>query len=70
MFVLVDENARIGTRMEGCRDGRVLGAYERDQLKICTTVGVALIGPKVSDQLSSLSEELLVRMKILRVDSC
>ena len=31
IFVLVDKNARTG-RMEGCGDGRVLGAYGRDEL--------------------------------------
>ena len=33
------------------------------------TVGVALFGPKVSDQLGSLGEKLPVRMKVLRVCS-
>ena len=32
MFVLVDANARTGKRMDGCGDGRVLGAYGRDEL--------------------------------------
>ena len=32
LFVLVDANARTGKRMSGCGDGRVLGAYGRDDL--------------------------------------
>ena len=32
LFVLVDANARTGKRMSGCGDGRVLGAYGRDEL--------------------------------------
>ena len=32
LFVLVDANARTGKRMEGCGDGRALGAYGRDEL--------------------------------------
>ena len=32
MFVLVDANARTGKRMDECGDGRVLGAYGRDEL--------------------------------------
>ena len=32
LFVLIDANARTGKRMEGCDDGRVLGAYVRDEL--------------------------------------
>ena len=32
LFVLIDANARIEKRMEVCDDGRVLGAYERDEL--------------------------------------
>ena len=32
LFVLIDANARTGKRMEGCDDGRVLGAYGRDDL--------------------------------------
>lgn len=32
LFVLVDANARTGKRMEECGDGRVLGAYGRDEL--------------------------------------
>ena len=32
MFGLVDANARTGKRMDGCGDGRVLGAYGRDEL--------------------------------------
>ena len=32
LFVLVHANARTGKRMEGCGDGRVLGAYGRDEL--------------------------------------
>ena len=32
LFVLTDANARTGKRMEGCDDGRVLGAYGRDDL--------------------------------------
>ena len=32
LFVLVDANARTGKRMDGCGDGRVLGAYGRDEL--------------------------------------
>ena len=32
LFVLVDANARTGTRIDGCGDGRVLGAYGRDKL--------------------------------------
>ena len=27
LFVLMDANERTGKRMEGCDDGRVLGAY-------------------------------------------
>ena len=29
---LIDANARTGKRIEGCDDGRVLGAYGRDEL--------------------------------------
>ena len=29
LFVLVDTNARTGKRMDGCGDGRVIGAYGR-----------------------------------------
>ena len=32
MFVLINANARTGKRMKGCDDGRVLGAYGRDEL--------------------------------------
>ena len=32
VVLLVDANARTGKRMEGCGDGRVLGAYGRDEL--------------------------------------
>ena len=32
LFVLVDANVRTGKRMDGCGDGRVLGAYGRDEL--------------------------------------
>ena len=32
LFVLMDANERTGKRMEGCDDGRVLGAYGRDEL--------------------------------------
>ena len=32
LFVLIDANARTGKRIEGCDDGRVLGAYGRDEL--------------------------------------
>ena len=32
LFVLVDANVRTGNRMDGYRDGRVLGAYGRDDL--------------------------------------
>ena len=32
MFGLVDPNARSDKNMEGGGDGRVLGAYERDEL--------------------------------------
>ena len=32
LFVLIDANARTGKRMEGCDDGRALGAYGRDEL--------------------------------------
>ena len=32
LFVLIDANAPTGKRMEGYDDGRVLGAYRRDEL--------------------------------------
>ena len=32
LFVLIDVNVRTGKRMVGCIDGRVLGAYGRDEL--------------------------------------
>ena len=32
LLVLIDANARTGKRIEGCDDGRVLGAYGRDEL--------------------------------------
>ena len=32
LFVLVGANARTGKRMDGCGEGRVLGAYGRDEL--------------------------------------
>ena len=32
LSVLVDANVRTGKRMDGCGDGRVLGAYGRDEL--------------------------------------
>ena len=32
LFVLINANTRTGKRMEGCDDGRVLGAYGRDEL--------------------------------------
>ena len=34
LFLLIDANARTRKRMEGCNDGRVLGAYGRDELNI------------------------------------
>ena len=32
LFALIDANARSGKRMEKCDDGKVLGAYGRDEL--------------------------------------
>ena len=32
MFVLINAKAQTGKRMKGCDDGRVLGAYGRDEL--------------------------------------
>ena len=50
LFVLVDVNVRTGKRMGGCGDGRVLGAYGRDESH--PTVWVVLFGSTVSERLS------------------
>ena len=49
--------------MDGCGDGRVLGAYGRDESH--PTVWVVLFGSTVSERLSFSREELPVTMIVL-----